>query len=267
MFANFGLGLDDLGTIGAFLAVVGHEDVPDCHVHYLLDVGVPKFVVAERINAGEVIQFGQQFGGALPAVDVGVLVKQQIEHGLEVFFLNAGVEQQQSAFLLAVAFVLLFEYVDVDHRAGEGLLAADHHRLALGGAGGEHVAAGGGMAVSLFELFPTVGKERAIVVEADKKNIGAPAEAIPHVEEGGFAAGKPLLAMGAVMFFLRQFDTSFSFIHHQVILRKKRIPRFTKYGKEGQIQYFMALGANGGLTSRNQKNPGTGPAQKTMIIR
>lgn len=66
------------------------------------------------------------------------------------------------------------------------------------------------MAIAFLELFPAFSKQGAIVVEADEQDIRSPSQTIADMKWRGLAAGKSLLAIGAVMFFVGKPDASFN---------------------------------------------------------
>jgi hypothetical protein len=57
-------------------------------------------------------------------------------------------------------------------------------------------------------VFPAVSKEGTFIIQTYKIGLGAPAQAVANMHRRGTAAGKLLLAMGAVMFFIEVLLTS-----------------------------------------------------------
>ena len=65
------------------------------------------------------------------------------------------------------------------------------------------------MAIAFLELLPAFGENRTGIVEAEEQDIRSPSQAIADVERRCLATGKPLLAIGAEMFFAGKSDASF----------------------------------------------------------
>ena len=63
MLAHLGLGLDDLHAVGAFLPVVVFQDLFYGQVGLHLDIAMDELVVADWIDAVEVVQVDQEFAG------------------------------------------------------------------------------------------------------------------------------------------------------------------------------------------------------------
>jgi hypothetical protein len=57
--------------------------------------------------------------------------------------------------------------------------------------------------VLVFDMVPAVQKEGTGIVEADKEDLGTPAETVADMDRRGFAAGHPLRAVGTDMHFVK----------------------------------------------------------------
>lgn len=215
MLAYLGLRFDDLCAVRAFFAVVILEKFCNHHVGLHFDFGVDKGMVADGIDAVQVVELQQEVGCFFADLHIGKVIQHQAERRLHVVVGHTGIQLFGKLHLTVVAFVLFLNLLHVDDRAGKSGLAANHHGLAGFFAGKKHVAAGCRMAVHLFKLFPALCKKRAIVVEADEKYIRAPAQAIAHMKGRSFAAGKLCFAMRAKMLFACKLYTSVD-IHQEI---------------------------------------------------
>ncbi len=200
MLADLGLGLNDLGTIGAFHPVLVLEDLGDGQIGKLLDLGMVKFMGPDRVDASQIVKLGKQFTGPVAASQVGFFIGYQKDDRFQVFLRHTGVELGTGLFFILVAAVAGTQFIHIDNAAGKGIFAADHHRPAFLFVGEQHVAAGSGMAVLFFKLFPAILENRTVVVKTDENQFGTPAQSITNVIWRGVTAGELFVAVRAIMF-------------------------------------------------------------------
>ena len=67
MLADLGLGLNNLGTVGAFRPVMVLEDLGDGQIGKLLNLGMVKFMGPDRVDASQIVKFRKQLTGLVAA--------------------------------------------------------------------------------------------------------------------------------------------------------------------------------------------------------
>ena len=91
MLAHFGMGLDDLHTVGAFHPVVFFQELFYGQAGLHLDLAVDELVVADRIDAIEVVQVDQEFAGPFARREIRRVVKDEIEGWGEIAFSHTAI--------------------------------------------------------------------------------------------------------------------------------------------------------------------------------
>jgi hypothetical protein len=139
MFADLGMGLDDLGAVFAFDPVVMPKDLDDGQIGFLANFGMAERMAPDRVDALKVVKFPKQLTGPVSAWQMGVFIGQQTYDWFQIFIGYAGVQFGPSIFFLLMADVGGVKVVRVDNAAGKGIFTADHHRPAFVLIGEQHV--------------------------------------------------------------------------------------------------------------------------------
>jgi hypothetical protein len=219
VLAYLGLRLDEFHAVGAFLLVVVFQELLYGHVGLQLDIAMDEFMIADRIDAVEIVQVYKEFAGSFACHEIRTVVQDKSEGWGEIAFGHATFQVFGMRFFHAVAVVLALDGRQINYRSGKGVGAAYHHGHAFFFSRKQHVAAGRFVAIAFFELVPAFGEQGTIIVEADEQNVRSPSQAIADVKGRGLAAGEPLLAIGTVVLFAGKSDASFDV--HGDILRKR----------------------------------------------
>ena len=115
MLAHFGMGLDDLHTVGAFHPVVFFQELFYGQAGLHLDLAVDGLVVADRIYAVKNVQVDQEFTGPFARSQVRTVVKDKGESRGKVVLRHTFFQVLGVYFFFTVAFVLFFDGRNINH--------------------------------------------------------------------------------------------------------------------------------------------------------
>ena len=154
-------------------------------------------MISQRFYRIQVVEFRKELNSSFFDIQGVMIILKKVKGRFQVFFLYTGVQISDSILFILVAFIFLLNLLRVNNTAGKSLLPHHHHVIIFVTVRKFHIPVGTHMAIVIFNVFPTIHKKTAFIVQTNKKIFGTPSQSVTNMDWWSMTQGKFSFTMRA----------------------------------------------------------------------